>query len=264
MKILKSIFWSLDKFLLNKKILNIWSNRAINVQSKDLYKNLNHDNNFKINVYYAKDKTNLLASLCDQYGSDKGSLSNVNTIHSWPSHTYTDLYSRLFLHCRFNINTVFECGIGTNNPNLVSSMGVHGKPGASLRVWKDFFPNANIFGADIDRDILFQEERIRTYYIDQMNAGSIKEFWKKVGIDDFDIIIDDGLHTFNAGWTLFTHSIHKLSPVGTYIIEDVSPKNLIAFEKAFKATDFNVDYVTLDRPFQNLGDNNLILVRKRT
>ena len=259
---LKSIFWSLDRSLLNKKILNLWSNRVINLQIKQLYKDLNHDNLFNINIYYAKDKTNLLASLCDQHGSDKGSLNNVNTIHSWPPHTYVDLYSRLFLHDRFNINTVFECGIGTNNPNLASSMGIHGKPGASLRVWKEYFPNAKIFGADIDRDILFQEERIETYFIDQTNADSINEFWKKVDCDNFDIMIDDGLHTFNAGWTLFSHSINKLSTVGKYIIEDVSPQNLIAFKKAFKTTDFKVDYVTLGRPFQKLGYNSLILVSK--
>ena len=141
-------------------------------------------------------------------------------------------------------------------------MGIHGKPGASLRVWKEYFPNAKIFGADIDRDILFQEERIETYFIDQTNADSINEFWKKVDCDNFDIMIDDGLHTFNAGWTLFSHSINKLSTVGKYIIEDVSPQNLIAFKKAFKTTDFKVDYVTLGRPFQKLGYNSLILVSK--
>ena len=34
-------------------------------------------------------------------------------------------------------------------------MGIKGKPGASLRVWKDYFPNANIIGVDIDENILF-------------------------------------------------------------------------------------------------------------
>jgi len=141
-------------------------------------------------------------------------------------------------------------------------MGICGKPGASLRVWQDYFPNADIFGADIDRNILFQEGRIKTYYMDQLNPESIEEFWKKVDFNDFDIMIDDGLHTFDAGWSLLKNSIHKLNSNGTYIIEDVSPKDFVLFEKAFKRTDFKADFVTLDRPFIDSKNNSLIIVRK--
>jgi hypothetical protein len=70
---------------------------------------------------------------------------------------------------------VFECGVGTNNPNITSNMGVNGQPGASLRVWRDYFQNAEVFGADIDRGILFEEQRIRTFYVDQTNKDSILE-----------------------------------------------------------------------------------------
>ena len=41
-------------------------------------------------------------------------------------------------------------------------MTLSGSPGASLRVWKDFFSNAKIYGSDIDKDILFNEDRIFT------------------------------------------------------------------------------------------------------
>ena len=50
-----------------------------------------------------------------------------------------------------------------------------GKPGASLKVWKDYFKNAKIFGADIDKRILFQEERINTYEVNQLDPSSIKK-----------------------------------------------------------------------------------------
>ena len=53
---------------------------------------------------------------------------------------------------------VFEFWVGTNNPNLASSMGVLENPGASLRDWRDYFPNALVFGADIDIEILFTDE----------------------------------------------------------------------------------------------------------
>ena len=30
-------------------------------------------------------------------------------------------------------------------------MGKQGKPGASLRTWREFFPNAQVIGIDIDK-----------------------------------------------------------------------------------------------------------------
>jgi len=58
---------------------------------------------------------------------------------------------------------VFELGLGTNNIGAPSSMGAGGCSGASLRGWREYFPNAHIFGAESDRDILFDEERIWTF-----------------------------------------------------------------------------------------------------
>jgi hypothetical protein len=168
--------------------------------------------------FYEKKSKCEISRLCDVYGSDKGELSKVNQPYSWPAHTYADYYSRLFSNCRNSIRNVFECGLGTNNPNLVSSMGVFGKPGASLRVWRDYFPNAMIFGADIDKDILFEEDRIKTLHMDQLDPSSIKIFWDSIDVSDFYIMIDDGLHTFEAGSTLFLNSIKKLSSNGVYII----------------------------------------------
>ena len=40
-------------------------------------------------------------------------------------------------------------------------MTLNGKPGASLKVWKDYFVNAQIFGADIDRNILLKKIELK-------------------------------------------------------------------------------------------------------
>ena len=82
-------------------------------------------------------------------------------------------------------------------------MTASGKPGASLRVWRDYFNNAQVIGADIDKRILFQEDRINTYEVNQLNPTSIKNMWSNIKYDNFDIIIDDGLHTLKAGLTFF-------------------------------------------------------------
>ena len=60
---------------------------------------------------------------------------------------------------------------------------------------KKYFLNANIYGADIDRDILRNEDRIKTYYVDQTDPKAIDELFKNIGDIKFDIILDDGGHT---------------------------------------------------------------------
>jgi len=216
----------------------------------------------KFYVFYDKHYASEMAGLCDKYGSDKGSVKDGGHAYRWLAHSYTDFYSRMFSHCRRSVRKVFECGLGTNSPDLVSSMGVVGKPGASLRMWKDYFPEAIIYGGDIDKDILFEEERIRTFYVDQLDPHAISAFWQQVGERDFDLMIDDGLHTFEGGTTLFTHSIERLADAGIYVIEDVLRHDLARYKNFFDNTDYLVDYVTMFRPKVGLGDNSLIVVRK--
>ena len=86
-------------------------------------------------------------------------------------------------------------------------MNANGKPGASLRAWRDYFKNALIFGADIDKNILFQEDRITTFNLDQTNKNSITNMWSDIKKNNFNLIIDDGLHTYKAVISLFENSI---------------------------------------------------------
>jgi len=134
---------------------------------------------FKINDFYSSSNLEL-NKLFDLYGSDKGTADNSSKKpYSWNSHTYGAYYSKLFDHCKKNIFRIFECGLGTNNVTIPSNMGVNGKPGASLRAWKDYFQNANIYDGDIDKNILFDEPRIKTFYVDQTNPLTIKKCGKK-------------------------------------------------------------------------------------
>ena len=202
--------------------------------------------------------------MCDKYGSDKGSTSLKSEAYPWAPHTYADFLDQRFMPFRDNIKHVFECGIGTNNPGLISTMTENGKPGASLRVWRDYFTNAEIYGADIDENILFEEERIKTFHVDQTSKSSIEAMWAKINKTGFDLMIDDGLHTVKAGITLFEHSIAKLADAGQYIIEDVYLSQLLEYKKYFKGKPFLVEYISLDRPNANNYDNGLVVIRHRT
>lgn len=212
--------------------------------------------------HYAKNRKSLLASLCDQHGSDKGSNDSQGRTYRWKPHTYVDVYGRLYDHCRDGVRAVFECGIGSNNVATPSNMGAAGRPGASLRVWRDYFPNARIVGADVDRDILFQEERIETHHLDQTDPQSIAALWKRLGDVRFDLMIDDGLHTFDAGWRLFEGSFQMLAPAGIYVIEDVKPPDLVLFRERFAGLQLNVEFINLLRPDAILDDNSLVVVRR--
>ena len=115
----------------------------------DTEQTLRENSTFSYTVYYEKDQTNYLAQLCDKYGSDKGEIKTSGHPYIWPSHTYTDFVDGRFRHCRAVVKNVFECGLGTMDLSIKANMGVAGRPGASLRVWRDYFPNADIFGAAI-------------------------------------------------------------------------------------------------------------------
>ena len=66
-----------------------------------------------------------------------------------------------------------------------------GRPGASLYAFKQYLPNANIYGADIDKNILFNEERINTCYVDQLDIKTFDNIKNTFGNIKYDLIIVD-------------------------------------------------------------------------
>lgn len=262
--VLKRYIQKIDALLLGgtltKKILQKREEKIISDFSKSL--------NYSFLLQYKKSNQSILNMLCDRYGSDKGEANSSGNPYTWPSHNYADFYELIFGLGRKKVKLVVECGLGTNNPNLASSMGVGGKPGASLKVWRDFFPNAQVIGCDIDKDILFQELRIKTFPCDQTNQSSISTFVSSAELNknSIDIIIDDGLHEFHAGLSFFIGMIDFLRDDGFFIIEDVNPSDLYRYKKYFEENDslYEVNFVHLYAPQRDLGgENRLILVRKK-
>jgi len=157
-----------------------------------------------------KERENIsnLKKLLNKYGSDKG---------NW--HNYHLLYANLLIR-KESITKILEIGLGTNNQDVIGNMGTDGVPGASLRAFKDFCPNAKIFGADIDKRILFQESRIKTYYVDQTSSSSLNKLAKNIG-RGFDLIIDDGLHAPHANLEVLLFGTKLLKKGGWLVIEDI-------------------------------------------
>ncbi|NBP03719.1 MAG: hypothetical protein EBU90_27200, partial [Proteobacteria bacterium] len=126
--------------------------------------------------------------------SDKGSENITNSRHN-----YTLIYNELFKNLFDKNINIFELGIGTTNPNITSHMDLTCKSGASLRAWSEIFPNANIYGADIDKIILFNEDRIKTYYCDERDLNSIKSMWENIDVKfDKDAMKKDFFNLFST------------------------------------------------------------------
>lgn len=251
---MKSFLSGVDKKYLNGTVRRVFGQFYLS--------RVNKESGRSYTVHYTKNPDSELSGLCDLYGSDKGELVSSGNPYIWPSHTYADFYEEIFRHCRNDIRRVFECGIGQGDTGLPLDQGVDGYPGASLRVWKDYFPNAMIYGADIDKEVLFQEERINTFFVDQTSDVFIREMWGNIAADNFDIIIDDGLHTFEAGICLLENSINNLAAEGVYIIEDVKIRDVLKYREYFRAKNYEVQYVNLFSAELPVFDNSLIVIRK--
>ena len=204
--------------------------------------------------YLSNGNTNQeLKKLMDLYGSDKGGRNN--------HHNYAQYYSEIFSNKKDKIQNFLEIGLGSNNPEVPSNMGLDGKPLASLRAWRDYFKNANIYGADIDKNILKNEERIKTFYVDQTDPTTIKEMFRDIGISKFDIILEDGLHEYNANICFFENAIDFLASDGVYIIEDVYYKDQEKFMKYFEKKSYNFSIIDIFHE-KNIANNCLIVVKK--
>jgi hypothetical protein len=206
--------------------------------------------------------------LCEIMGrnkSDKGSI-NIKTSH----HNYTTFYYKIFRDIADKELRIFELGLGTNDITMKSNMGVNGRPGASLYGWAEFFKNSQIFGADIDKKILFNTDRIHTFYCDQTKPDIIHDMWNNEQLlqDKFDIMIDDGLHEFTANVCFFENSIHKLKSGGYYIIEDILNTEKDLFFNVIKKWETkysNCLFKFLSIPsYVNINDNNLVVVYKKS
>jgi len=186
------------------------------------------------------------------------SIMNFNKSDKSNTHNYTLVYDFLFAELKNREIALMECGLGSTNENIRSNMGANGRPGASLYGWSEYFTNATIMGCDIDKDIHLKE--FKTYFCDQTDPDTIQAMWSKIDIN-FDIIIDDGLHLFEANKCFFENSFHKLKSGGLYIIEDIYEGACPIFKKYFKEKGIKNNYV-MRLPGRTAGDNCMAVIIK--
>ncbi|MDB2446833.1 class I SAM-dependent methyltransferase [Candidatus Pelagibacter bacterium] len=252
--LIKNYIINFDQKFLSARLYKVYSS-FVNLGKPNI--KFNH----QLEIKYEYQQENTLGKLFEKYGSDKGYVDlKTKTLFGWKAHSYSFFYSFLFQDKVLDVKKILECGIGTNNPKLKSNMTENGKPGASLRVWREYFKYATVYGADVDKEILFQDERIKTFYVNQLDPKSVENMWEGINENDFDIIIDDGLHTFDAAISLFQNSIQFLKTGGLYVIEDVK---LSFLEKlAHELKSYNPHVIKFNDMGNVKYDNNLIYIKK--
>lgn len=171
----------------------------------------------EVDVSYFGQQPTEIGNLFNKYGSDKAE-----------SHDYDIVYDKIV---RKDMKTIFEIGLGTNNEDVLSNMTRQGNPGASLKAFKEYLPDANIYGADIDERILFEEERISTFYVDQLDVSTLFALYDKFS-NKIDLIIDDGLHSPEANLNVLAWGLSMLADDGWLVIEDIHEPALDVWRSA--------------------------------
>jgi hypothetical protein len=179
---------------------------------------------------------NELCTLGAKYRTDKHNAKN------FPQEgDLTSVYHGLLRDRRNEVRKVLEIGIGHTVAGREGWMGTIDDyhAGASLFMWEEYFPNAEIFALDIVAEALINQGRIRSFLCDQSDENSLRGIIPTLG-SDFDLIIDDGSHM--AEHQILTANIFMplLGPKGIYVIEDIHLKdramvgNGIAYPSEFK------------------------------
>lgn len=142
-----------------------------------------------------------LARLATTHGTDK-----------WNGHWYMTAYAEHLDALRGAAFTLLEIGVGGyDDPR---------KGGASLRVWRDYFPRAQIVGLDYFEKQAHAGNRIRIYQGSQADPRIIAAIMNDHP-GGFEVIIDDGSHRSEHVLASFSMLWQAVKPGGWYVIEDV-------------------------------------------
>jgi hypothetical protein len=147
-----------------------------------------------------------LSRAAARYGTDKGFGDGTSRAHG-----YTHRYDQLLAPLRPTARSVLEIGVLW---------------GASLLMWRDYFPAAQILGVDIDLKtalgvaVATCGERIQVMHADARDPGVRQQL---VALGPFDLVVDDASHEFELMRDL---ALTLLPHANIYIIEDVTARDV--------------------------------------
>lgn len=188
----------------------------------------------------------MLSALANRFGTDKGTAVAAG-------HGYTLVYELIFGQVRERITDLLEIGLARGGPEVPGGSAerdVGDIP--SVRMWREFFPQARIVGVDISDCSPFVGDRFDFVRAD---CGDPAQLERVAGLGrEFDVIVDDGSHAPYHQQLSFRRLFPLLRPAGFYIIEDLhwqpeeheaplppAPRTDILFERFLRTGAFGND-----------------------
>jgi len=156
-------------------------------------------------------------------------------------HSYIEAYDKLFIGYKEKAINILEVGVNE---------------GGSVRLWSEYFTNANIFGYDIvktARPNIFNDNI--TYVIKDVNNITEKEFIKT----PLTIAIDDGSHNLQDQLTFIKKIYNQVVPGGLVIVEDI--QNIDDQKSYFESLGYPFEIIDL-RLVKGRYDDVLLVFKK--
>jgi SAM-dependent methyltransferase len=158
------------------------------------------------------DSSDSITDLCrfgSEFPTDKSPFKHsiASQLHR---HPYTAVYDLLFAKMRYEAIVFGEIGILRNQ---------------SMMCWRSYFPNAILYGWDIDKEKLKNAEKaaLRNTKYGLMNVKepvSISQCLSSAN-QKFDVLIDDSTHEFDDQIRVIEIATEYLRPGGILAIEDI-------------------------------------------
>lgn len=164
-----------------------------------------------------------------KYGTDKAT-----------HHGYCDFYEQ---HLPKNITRLLEIGV---------------KDGASLRMWRDYYPEAEIWGIDINEPI--EVEGCKVMKRDATDPTIFHAYMP----ESFDVIIDDGSHMTKDQILAFKMLKWRVKDKGLYIVEDIHTSFIPDYINSITtAYDWFQDYAPIEffRDPTNKTDSGTLIIQ---
>lgn len=160
-------------------------------------------------AFLPKALKNPLLDLAGRYGSDKGLAKR--------GHGYTRVYHHFFRPLREHVTAVLEIGLQRPRGHWRDARA---SDVPSLRMWRDFFPNALLVGLDIRE---FPPTSLPDCVVLQGDQGNEHDLARAAAAAPagYDIVIDDGSHASEHQQLTFARLFPLLRPGGLYVIEDL-------------------------------------------
>lgn len=166
-------------------------------------------------------------------------ISDKDTNHSY----ITDVYEELFAPYRQITSTILEIGA---------------YDGGSLFMWKEYFPNAMVYGIELTKRVEINDSRIKQI----IASGYLPETLELIP-KELDIAIDDGPHTPESQITFMELYLKLIKPNGLLIIEDIAIGNVDVIIKHIPESH-KTKYVMHDLRHKRNGrwDNIVLVITK--